>query len=110
MIWYDHLFLGRQCRQRANRLKYKIANRLMHPGVYLLVLPQTKGAVLEIIPSVLLLQENYPTDQLVIVGMAATKTEALGLVEEIVGKMYAQQGDFDLAAYCQIPECKEQLA
>lgn len=101
MIWYDHMFLGKKCHTKVNRLKYKISNRMAHQGVFLIVLPQSEHAVLEIIPSVLLLQKNYPTDDLKIVGMASTRSEAFLLVRDIIGEMYQTQGDFDISAFMQ---------
>lgn len=101
MIWYDHMFLGKKCHAKANRLKYKISNRLAHQGVFLIVLPQSEHAVLEIIPSVLLLQKNYPAEDLKIVGMASTRNEALSLLEYIIGEMYRTQGNFDVSAFMQ---------
>lgn len=101
MIWYDHMFLGKKCRTRANRLKYRISHRMAHQGVFLIVLPRSEHAVLEIIPSVLLMQENYPTKDLKVVGMASTRNEALSLVEQIVGEMYRTRKDFDASAFMQ---------
>ena len=100
MIWYDHIFLGKGCRKNAARLKDRISRRQVHTGVYLIVLPEGGHALLEIIPSMVLLQEYYPADSLRIVGMAATRHEAFSLVEKILGEVYRSCGDLnEVAAY-----------
>ena len=100
MIWYDHIFLGKGCRKNAVRLKEKISRRQMHAGVYLIVLPENGHALLEIIPSMVLLQEYYPADSLRVIGMAATRREAFSLVEKILGEVYQNCGDLnETAAY-----------
>jgi hypothetical protein len=82
MYWYDHLYLGKKCLFRANRIKYKIENRMSHASVYLIVLPQSSHSVLEVIPSVQLLQDAYPKEQL-----------------RIIDEVYRARGDFDVASY-----------
>jgi hypothetical protein len=99
MYWYDHLYLGKKCLFRANRLKYKIENRMSHTSVYLIALGQSSHSVLEVIPSVQLLQDAYPKDQLRIIGMGADHAEAQELLCRIIDEVYQAQGNFDVAAY-----------
>ena len=95
MIWYNHMFIGKLCRKNSRRLQYQISNRLSHPGIYLITLSENPHALLEMIPSVLLLQPCYPVADLRIVGMASTKIEALKLVTEMIEEIYKQQGGFE---------------
>lgn len=99
MFWYDNLYLGKKCLRQAGRLKYKIANRIPHRAVYLIVLPQSEHSVLEMIPSTALLQEAYPRENLRVIGMGASRGEALELIRQIIDEVYRQQGDFDVAAF-----------
>lgn len=99
MFWYDNLYLGKKCLRQAGRLKYKIANRIPHRSVYLIVLPQSDHSVLEIIPSAMLLQEAYPRDNLRVIGIGANRREALELIRQIIDEVYRQQGDFDVEAF-----------
>ena len=100
MIWYEHLFLGKKCRKNFGRLKHKITNGQAHSGVYLIVLPKNEHALLEIIPSMLLVQEYYPAKDLRIVGAAATRREAFSLVEKILGNVYKSRGNVnEIASY-----------
>lgn len=104
MFWYNDLYLGKKCLHRAERLKYKIANRVPHRTVYLIVLGQSCNSVLEIIPSVQLLQEAYPRDHLRIIGMAASRGEAMELTRQIIDEVYRLQGNFDVAAFMELSE------
>ncbi len=101
MVWYDQMFLGRRCRRRANLIKYQIMNREKHDLVYLVVLAQREHALLDIIPSVFLLQDAYPTDGMHIVGMGGSKEEALGLVQDMIREVYEADGSLDVYAYMQ---------
>lgn len=100
MIWYRHMFLGKKCRKRAERLKGKIAGRQKHTGVYLIVLSENEHALLEVIPSMLLMQKAYPLDGLRVVGMASSRQEAIALVEKIIGEVFRNGGDVnEIASY-----------
>ena len=66
-----------------------------HKGVYLIHLPQRKGALLEVIPSILLQQSRYPRETLCIVGMGSSRGAALELTRKIIDEVYRKQGDFD---------------
>lgn len=99
MFWYDELYLGKKCLHRANRLKYKITNRIPHQQVYLIVLPQSNHTVLEMIPSSLLLQESYPAEDMRVIGMGASRAEAMELIRQIIDEVYRLQGNFDVSAY-----------
>ncbi len=99
MIWNDPFYLGKNCSKKYKMLQYRITNRMVHPGVYLLTFPRSGQGILEIIPSLLLLQEHYPTDDLTIVGMGATRGEAISIAEQIVTETVSARGDADIAAY-----------
>ncbi|MCD8151564.1 MAG: hypothetical protein LUD71_00505 [Clostridiales bacterium] len=99
MIWCDHMYIGKQCRVGHKKMQDRITNGRVHPCVFLIALPQSEHAVLEIIPSMLLLQENYPRDGLRIAGMAATRQEALRLTEQMIAECFRVRQDADVSAY-----------
>ncbi len=99
MVWYDSMFLGTGCQSKFKMLKRRISHRAMHPPVYLITLPTGDHRVLEIIPSSQLLQKNYPTDDLRIIGMTYTRGEALGFVEKIISESFRKRGDAEIEAY-----------
>ncbi len=99
MFWYDSLFLGTGCQSKQKTLKRRISKCRPHPGVYLITLPTQEHECLEIIPSALPLQSEYPGDDLRIIGMALTRDEAVGLVEQIIQETYSRRGDLDVEAF-----------
>lgn len=101
MVWYDHMYLGKGCsfRGKAVRIKNQITQRRKHSPVWLITLGQSEYTILEMVPSTLLLQKNYPAEELVIIGMADTKKEAMLLVEQIVREVYESCGNCDVAAF-----------
>lgn len=99
MTWDDQMYVGKGCRHRYRKLRDQISGGLSHPCVFLIVPGQSEHAVLEIIPSLLLLQEEYPRESLHIIGMAATRREAFSLAADIVADSLAYRGDTDIEAY-----------
>ncbi len=99
MIWYDSMFVGTGCQSKLKMLKRQISHRAAHPPVYLITLPTADHRVLEIVPSALLLQKQYPADDLRIIGMACTRREAIGIVQQLVSESFRERGDADIEAY-----------
>lgn len=99
MYWHDTLYLGKSCIRRLNRLKYKITNRELHPTMYLIALPANPRAVLELIPSTMLMQKAYPRDGLYIIGMGSSRSEGIDLMQRIIEDVYRERQDFNVAEY-----------
>ncbi len=99
MIWYDDLYFGDSVAHGRRVLIYKINHRKLHPMVYLLVVNPDSESVLEIIPSSCFLQKNYPADHLKIAGICGTRREAKEKCTELIGQVYREQGDLDVAGY-----------
>lgn len=98
--WYEHLICGPTIsRRRCRKIKYKVANFQVQPVVYLIVQNEKARDLLEIIPSTVLLQKNYPSDGLKAVGLASTRQEALRVTEKLIRDMYVRQKDFDIERY-----------
>lgn len=104
MYWYRHLYFDKKCIHHINRLKYKIEHGEAHKGVYLINLPRREGALLELIPSILLQQSRYPRESLCIIGMGSSRGQALELMRQIIDAVYREQGNFDIASYLQIEQ------
>lgn len=104
MVWYENLYVGKNCSYKISRLKYKIAHRQIHPAVYLIALPSQDHVLLEIIPSALLIQPSYPMDDLIVIGIAADRQEALRMTAEILELVYQEEGHFDVPAYLHLTE------
>lgn len=99
MVWYENLYIGKKCAYKINRLKFKIVHRQIHPTVYLIVLPQQEHTLLEIVPSTLLMQRAYPSDDMRVIAIASDRQEALQMTAEILELVYKEQHDFDVASY-----------
>ncbi len=99
MIWYESLFLGTGCQSKQKSLKRRISKCRPHAGVFLLTLPTQEHECLEIIPSALLLQPEYPDEDLRIIGMALTHSEAVEIAERIIQETYSTRGDLDVEAF-----------
>ncbi|MCD8231644.1 MAG: hypothetical protein LUD14_07485 [Clostridiales bacterium] len=99
MTWDDQMYIGKGCRNRYRKLQNRISDGLSHPCVFLIVLGQSEHAVLEIIPSLFLLQKDYPREGLHVIGMGATRREAYLLAADIVAGTLALRGDTDVEAY-----------
>ena len=83
MYWYRHLYFDKKCIHHVN-------------------LPRREGALLELIPSILLQQSRYPRESLCIIGMGSSRGQALELMRQIIDTVYREQGNFDIASYLQI--------
>lgn len=99
MEWYDSPVLGNSVAKRYEKIKRKINRKKVHPSVYLLVVSKTGKYPLEIIPSPVLLQKNYPADDLLVIGMAGTVTEKKELIQAVLTQVYEARGDFDVKEY-----------
>lgn len=104
MYWYRDLYFDKKYIHHINRLKYKIEHGEAHKGVYLINLPRREGALLELIPSILLQQSRYPRESLCIIGMGNSRRQALELMRQIIDMVYHEQGNFDIASYLQIEQ------
>ena len=104
MYWYRDLYFDKKYIHHINRLKYKIEHGKAHKGVHLINLPKREGALLELIPSILLQQSRYPRESLCIIGMGKSRGQALELMRQIIDPMYHEQGNFDIASYLQIEQ------
>ena len=100
MEWYASPFLDEAVCRDYRHIKRKIKKKKKHPPVYLLVLPDSSSRnLLEILPSLVLLQKNYPTDGLLVIGMAHSREKALKMTEELFGTVYAEGFGTDLRGY-----------
>lgn len=100
MEWYEPLFLDPLVCRDYRLLKRKIIRRRPHPPVYLLVLPEaSSGSLLEILPSSVLLQKNYPTQGQLVIGMAHSRSKAVEMTGELLCTVREEGYGFDLRAY-----------
>lgn len=99
MKWYKKLYLGETAKKNKNRIIAKIKLRKFQPGVHVIALAKQDGNLLDMIPAYVLLQKHYPTKDLVIIGLAGDRPEALLLVQTIVDEMYQATHGFDVRGF-----------
>lgn len=99
MKWYKNLYLGETAKKHKTLIMWKIKMRKFQPGIHLITLANQPENLLDIIPAYVLLQKHYPAEQLLVVGLAGSRIEALSLVQTIIEEVYQATGGFDVAAY-----------
>lgn len=95
MEWEKNLRVGTSVKN-SKRLKFQIIHRQIHPTVYLIACDRAAGGRLVILPSTILLQKEYPTEALYIVGMAGYKREAYEITASLIEDAYRVNQDYDV--------------
>lgn len=98
MEWDKNLRIGTSVRN-IRRLQYQIAHRQVHPTVFLIACDRQENGRLEILPSTVLLQADYPHKSLYIAGVAGYRKEALEITASIIEDTYRNNHDFDAFRY-----------
>jgi len=93
MVWYSNLYVGPLVSKRKDKLIYDIDSGRYPVGVYLVTVPDSHMGQVEIIPARELKYEYARERVLMILGIALGKSEAVGLVKNLVSDVYADQGD-----------------
>ncbi|MBE5957681.1 MAG: hypothetical protein E7254_02310 [Lachnospiraceae bacterium] len=99
MRWYNYLYVGEKADRTSEDIIEKIKNGKMQLNKYALTLPFNDSDVLDIIPTIVLMQKRYLNSDIVIVGIADGKSEAMDLMEEIIMECYNETKGFDLKSY-----------
>ena len=99
MRWIEDPFVGNSAAENYFKTKSKIDRRKPHKMVYLLVLNKNSKSLLDIIPSHFLIQNSYPTSNLLAVGMAGSKPEAIEMISQILAMTYSERGDYNISQY-----------
>lgn len=98
MKWYQQLYVGDSIKH-AKRLKRKIEHNTITWDVFLITFASGDRNLLEILPATMLLQKNYPKDNLHIIGLARGQEEAFEVVRRVVEETYKQTGNVDIWNY-----------
>ncbi len=96
--WYEHYYIGEGVRD-AEKIRKKIDQGELVPGIYLLTLSENPNNVMEILPAVSLKQETVRRLCPEIIGMAMGKEEAMVMVSELLPKIYEETGTFHVQEY-----------
>lgn len=99
MVWYDKLLTGRHAGRRRKRIIADLESGKHIPGVYLITLAQNPDELLDIIPALMVNTPWFHSDDLLVLGLAAGRKEALSLVRDMVDTVYQATGSFDMKQY-----------
>lgn len=93
MKWYKDLYISDSLLKKKHKVIKRIEQNVLQPGVYVIVLATNGKDNFRIIPSLELLQKDYPKDDMVIVGIAKGKEDAYDLVARMVQDVYDKTND-----------------
>lgn len=101
MRWYKHLYVGEQARKKRYALISRIRYRKLQRDAYVITLAESGNNLLEIYSSYVLLSPWMKEEDLLILGIACGKEEAMELAGRIVMDVYRATGGFLLRPYFQ---------
>ena len=93
------MYIGEEARKKKTKIIYNIDTRKLQFGVYVLTFAANGKDLIDIIPSFMLEKESYKGRDIVVIGLAASKDEALEVGRQIITDCYNQTGGFDLRSY-----------
>ena len=99
MKYYKYLYLDENLEKKKDKVIEKLEKNKFQRNIYLLLLPGTGKNNLEIINSALLLQPDYPKEELVVAGIAQSYEDALDLVEKILKEVYDKTNGAGIREY-----------
>ena len=100
MQFYKHLYLEEGISEKkSEKIIEKLKSGKVQPFIHVITLSSNPKNHLDIIPSVLLLQPSYPTDDLFVVGISRGNEEAILMVRDIVEEVYKNTGSTDIRNY-----------
>ena len=99
MYWHRKMYYGDKARKKRTRIMYNIDTHKLQFGVYVLT-PAANGTdLIDIIPAFMLNKDDYKGRDIVIIGLAASKEEALELGGRIICDVYDKTGGYDIRSY-----------
>ena len=97
MRLYRHLYMGEKAKKNRFSILQKLRNGKLQPGVHVIVPASGERNLLDILPSYVLLQDHYKSqEELLILGVGADYFEALEVAGKIVHDIYRITGGFEL--------------
>lgn len=92
MIWYEDLYVGYSLLDKKRQIMRKIKKGKTLFNKYVITLPQNDYDTLEIYPSNVLTQKWYLESDIVVVGIAEGKEEAMDMITLIIMDCMEQTG------------------
>ena len=98
LIWQENFLTGESVKN-PEKIKKKLNDGKLVPGIYLLTLSENQSNLMDIIPAAMLIQKSFYGICPKIIGMAKGKDEALEMVRGLIDEMYTETGTFGTAEY-----------
>ena len=101
MRWYKHLYVGEMAKRKRYPLISRIRYQKLQKDAYVITLPEHGKNLLDIYPSYVLLSSWMKKENLLIVGIACGKEEAMETAGRIIMETYRNTGTFEVSQYLQ---------
>ena len=98
LVWQEDFLTGESVKN-PEKIKKKLNDGKLVPGIYLLTLSENPSNLMDIIPAAMLVQKSFYGICPKIIGMAKGKDEALEMVRDLIDEMYTETGTFLTAEY-----------
>jgi hypothetical protein len=99
MKWYNDLYVGYNLLDKKRQVMKKIKNGKQQFNKYVIALPFNDYDVLDIYPSYVLTQKWYLKSDIVIVGIAEGREEAMDMMQLIIMDCFNKNGDVNVKKY-----------
>jgi len=96
---YRELYVSEELKNKKDDVIEKLMENKIQWDIHLIVLPGDKNRQLEIINSIFLAYDIFSKEDLLIVGIAKGKSQALELTREIVSYIYSETGQVDICQF-----------
>ena len=97
--WYNHLYIGDNIEKKFEKVKKKLNQGKIVPGIFLVTLASNGVDQLDIINSFYLIQETVYRRCPMIVGVANGQEEAVALVIQMAKDTYEKNGNGNIKEY-----------
>lgn len=97
--WYKKLYIGENAKKDAAKAKWRLNHGKLQMNMFLITYASNPENLLEIIGTEQLMQKTVHRRCPMIVGIAASKEEAVQMVQQIIEETYARQQDVDVRRY-----------
>lgn len=92
MIWYEDLYVGYSLLDKKRQIMRKIKNGKPMFNKYVITLPKNNYDTLEIYPADVMIQKWYKDSDIVVIGIAEGKEEAMDIMVLIIMDCLNQTG------------------
>ncbi len=101
--WYKKLYIGENAKKDVAMAKWRLNHGKLQMNMFLITYASNPENLFDIIGTEQLLQKTVHRRCPIILGLAASKEEAIQIVQQIIEETYAKQKDVDVRRY--LAEC-----